>query len=100
MSDEELRARNAYATARGKYPQTPQRYLRVSAATMEVAWRVRQTIAEVRPDAINLAREVGLTKTGLALRLDGTTPFEIDDLRAISNVLGAPLSRFLPEPAS
>ncbi len=67
-------------------------------ATRErVAGEVRAAMARHRVTQAALAKRIGISRTVLSERLNAQRPFDVDQLMAISAVLGVNLLTFFPE---
>lgn len=62
----------------------------------QVAEAVRVELARRRTSGRAMARELGWSFTTTARRLNGSSPFDIDELDAVARFLGVPVSALLP----
>lgn len=64
----------------------------VSNDAQRVADTVRAEVARRRLSQVKLAEQVGIRQQALSRRLNGTTPFRIDELARIADALNIPLA--------
>lgn len=64
------------------------------AAQIDVAAEVRAQLARAQYTGSRIARELGWTQRYMSRRLTGEVPFDVNDLAAIAEVLGVPVSSF------
>ena len=62
---------------------------------IRVANNIRAEVARRRLSQVKLAEQVGIRQQALSRRLNGTTPFRIDELARIAEVLDIPLSELV-----
>lgn len=62
---------------------------------IRVANNIRAEVARRRLSQVKLAEQVGIRQQALSRRLNGTTPFRIDELARIAEVLDMPLSELV-----
>lgn len=62
---------------------------------LRVANNIRAEVARRRLSQVKLAEQVGIRQQALSRRLNGTTPFRIDELARIAEVLDMPLSELV-----
>jgi transcriptional regulator with XRE-family HTH domain len=63
----------------------------------EVAEAVRVELARRRASGREMARALGWSFTTTARRLNGSSPFDIDELDAVARYLGVPVAALLPQ---
>lgn len=61
------------------------------------AGTVRAELARRRISGRELARALGWSLSTTARRLSGTHPFDVDELAAVADYLGVPVSTLLPQ---
>jgi transcriptional regulator with XRE-family HTH domain len=64
-----------------------------------VAAEVRAEVARQRISQQVLAEKLAMSEGQVSFRLNGHVEFKVSELLAIAEVLGVPVTRFLPEPA-
>lgn len=60
-----------------------------------VADNIRAEVARRRLSQVKLAEQVGIRQQALSRRLTGSTPFRIDELARIAEVLDIPLAELV-----
>ena len=66
----------------------------VPAAQLDVAAEVRAQLGRAQRTGRSIALELGWTQPYISRRLTGEVPFDVNDLTAIADVLGIPVSVF------
>lgn len=62
-----------------------------------IADEVRAELARRKIDQTAVATALGVSQAGASRRLSGVTPFTINELVIIADLLGLPIARLLPE---
>lgn len=57
-----------------------------------VAEEVRALMARRRINGVQLSKEIGRSNMYLSRRLNGSTPFDVDDLEALARIFGVPVT--------
>lgn len=65
-----------------------------------VAREVRAELGRQSISGAALGRHLGLSQPAIYRRLHAEVPFDVDQVQAIAQLFGVPLSQFLPELAS
>lgn len=66
--------------------------------TASVAAEVRAEMARQNVPQREVGRVLGLSQTGAWRRLSGETPFDVAELAKVAELLGVPMTHFLPAP--
>lgn len=66
-----------------------------STHAQRVADNIRAEVARRKLSQVKLAEQVGIRQQALSRRLNGTTPFRIDELVRIAAVLDIPLAELV-----
>jgi len=66
----------------------------------DVAREVRAELGRQRISAAALGRKLGKSQSYWSRRINGAIPFNVDELRAIAQLLGVPLHQLIPGLAS
>lgn len=65
--------------------------------TETVAAEVRAELARQNISRTDAAAKLGMSRTLLWSRLRGETPFKVSELECLAELVGVPVSRFLPD---
>jgi transcriptional regulator with XRE-family HTH domain len=69
-----------------------------STPTAQAAANIRAELARRRISQTALAAHLGVSQSWVASRLQGRTPFDVNELHAVAKFLGVPPSALLPDP--
>ena len=67
----------------------------VNNEAQRVVDNIRAEVARRRLSQVSLAEQVGIRQQALSRRLNGTTPFRIDELARIAQALNMPLAELV-----
>lgn len=71
-----------------------------TAPTVLVGHNIRAELARRKKSQNTLAIHLNVSQSWVSARLNGRTPFDINELDAIAKFLDVPLSTFLPDSTS
>lgn len=66
-------------------------------ATRQIALRVRNQLTAHRMPQTELARTLGLAKSGITRRLNGEQAWDVNELVAVAQTIGCPVSELIPD---
>lgn len=71
-----------------------------SSLSQIAATEIRAEMGRQRISQTHLAKKLGRSQTYVWRRLVGEVPFDLHELETVAEVLGVPVTRFVPDPAA